>query len=130
MKRNVYLVLILISLLLAACGGSGSSGGDSESAPAETSNEAADFLGITDPEELFINNCAKCHGLGGLGDGPSVGSLRTQAGLNLTILTDKTDEELYETISTGKGSDMAPWELVLTAEQRQGLVQYIRTLQK
>jgi len=130
MRRNVYYILILLALLLAACGGGSSEGGSSESAPSNSSEGAADFLALTDPEELFVNNCAKCHGLGGLGDGPSVGSLRTQAGLNLTIATDKSDDELFETISVGKGSDMPPWELVLTVEQRQGLVQYIRTLQK
>jgi len=122
MRRNAFFVLILICILLAACGG----GAATPTAPAAASSNTDSASG----EDLFVNNCAKCHGLGGLGDGPSVGSLRTQAGLNLTILKDKTDDELYETISIGKGSDMPPWELVLTKEQRQGLIQYIRTLQK
>ena len=122
MRRNAYFVLILICILLAACGGGAST-------PAAPSGDSSG-TGLASAEDLFVNNCAKCHGLGGLGDGPSVGSLRTQAGLNLTILKDKTDDELYETNSTGKGSDMPPWELVLTKEQRQALVQYVRTLQK
>jgi len=124
MRQKVYLVLILISVLLAACGGGGNE-------PVATQEPVlSNNFDYSTPEELFVNYCAKCHGLSGLGDGPSVGSLRTQSGLNLTILADKSDDELFEIISTGKGSDMAPWELALTAEQRQGLVQYIRTLQK
>jgi mono/diheme cytochrome c family protein len=127
MKQNSRLVLIwvcVLAALVAAC-----SSAAAPTAPTATSASASS-VGAAGAEDLFVNNCAKCHGLGGLGDGPSVGSLRTQAGLNLTILKDKTDDELYETISVGKGSDMPPWELVFTKEQRQALVQYVRTLQK
>ncbi len=129
MKQGARFVLIWVCVLaiLTACNG----------APTPTAlpvvsddTPSVGAVGAVGAEELFVNNCAKCHGLGGLGDGPSVGSLRTQAGLNLTILKDKTDDELLDTISVGKGSDMPPWELVLTADQRQELVKYIRTLQK
>ena len=98
-------------IISAACG---------ESTPAAPAAGSA--------QEMFVNNCAKCHGLKGLGDGPSVGALRTQAGLNLTIVASKSDDELYKTISSGKGSDMPPWELVLTKEQRLDILKYIRTL--
>lgn len=87
-------------------------------------------LAATDGKEIFIGNCAKCHGLTGLGDGPSAGSLRTQSGLNLTILKDKSDTEIFNTISAGRGTDMAPFELVLSPEQRQEVVRYLRTLAK
>ncbi|MBI4630895.1 MAG: cytochrome c [Chloroflexi bacterium] len=106
-----FLVLATTMILSAACGES------TPAAPAAGSSQ-----------EMFMNNCAKCHGLKGLGDGPSVGALRTQAGLNLTITASKSDDELYKTISSGKGSDMPPWELVLTKEQRLDLIKYIRTL--
>jgi mono/diheme cytochrome c family protein len=79
--------------------------------------------------ELYRTHCAKCHGLGGLGDGPSVGSLRTQGGLNLTILGSETDGEIFWKISVGRG-DMPPWELVLPPEDRWHIVNYLRTLQK
>ena len=74
--------------------------------------------------------CANCHGISGLGDGPSVGSLRVQAGLNLTILAKSSDEEIYKTISGGKGVEMPPWELKLSPDQRRELLQFIRTLAK
>lgn len=84
--------------------------------------------GAADGKQLFVNNCAKCHGLTGLGDGPSAGSLRTQAGLNLTVLQSKSDEEILNTIAQGKGTEMPPWELVLSPEERQAVLQHVRTL--
>ncbi|MDR7475900.1 MAG: c-type cytochrome [Armatimonadota bacterium] len=78
-------------------------------------------------QELYRLNCAKCHGLTGLGDGPSVGSLRTHGGLNLTILGSETDGEIFWKISVGRG-EMPPWELVLKPEDRWHLVNYLRTL--
>lgn len=111
-RTGLFFLAITITMILsAACGES------TPAAPAAGSSQ-----------ELFMNNCAKCHGLKGLGDGPSVGALRTQAGLNLTIVASKSDDELYKTISSGKGSDMPPWELVLTKEQRLDLIKHIRTL--
>ena len=84
---------------------------------------------ITDGETLYIDNCAKCHGLGGYGDGPSIGSLGAITGsFVLTILDDRSDEELFNTITNGKGVEMPPWGLVMTEEQRWALVDYIRTL--
>lgn len=129
MKQNVRLVLIWVCMLILAAFAAACSSASTPTTPSATLASAPNVVAAS-AEELFADNCAKCHGLSGLGDGPSVGSLRTQAGLNLAILKDKTDDELYETISVGKGSDMPPWELVLTKEQRQALVQYVRTLQK
>ena len=72
----------------------------------------AELAESMDAEILYIDNCAKCHGLTGLGDGPSVGSLSTQSGLNLTILQDMIEDEIREIISVGKGMEMPPWELL------------------
>ena len=97
---------------------------DSEAAPVSDSGPATDLPGY----QIFMDNCAKCHGPEGLGNGPSVGSLRTQAGMNLAILQERSDEELLTTISTGKGADMPPWALVLSLEEREQVLEYVRTL--
>ena len=88
----------------------------------------AELAESMDAETLYIDNCAKCHGLTGLGDGPSVGSLNTQSGLNLTILQDMSEEEIREIISVGKGMEMPPWELLLNGDQLQVLTEYVRSL--
>ncbi|MEM7532402.1 MAG: cytochrome c [Chloroflexota bacterium] len=84
---------------------------------------------ITDGETLFIDNCARCHGLEGYGNGPSWDSLGAIKGnMTLIILDDQSDEQIFETISNGKEVEMPPWGLVMTEEQRWALVDYIRTL--
>lgn len=88
----------------------------------------AELAESMDAETLYIDNCAKCHGLTGLGDGPSVGSLNTQSGLNLTILQDMSEDEIREIISVGKGMEMPPWELLLNGDQLQALTEYVRAL--
>ncbi len=79
--------------------------------------------------QLYGQSCAKCHGRNALGDGPVVGSLRTQGGLNLTILGTETDGEIFWKISAGR-VEMPPWELVLKPEDRWHLINYLRTLMK
>ncbi len=158
-RRNIvvlFILLLTIALIVSACGGNGgetAGAGETEGqAGTETEpdtaglqeQQAEDIVldpealaasstvfdpSITDPETLFITYCAKCHGLEGLGNGPSAGSLRgVGQGMNLTILQDRSDEEIFNTITGGKGAEMPPWGLVLTEEQRNILVAYIRTL--
>jgi len=139
-----FLILIMASLLLVGCGGDGAGTGSEEGqpAPAEVApaeeaagseaaapaESAAASAGGIDGQALFMDRCTKCHGLNGFGDGPSVGSLRTQGGMNLTILQERTDEELFLTISGGKGTEMPPWGIILSVEEREALVQYIKAL--
>ena len=131
-------VLLAASLSLWGCGGGGEPT-DASLAPQEEEDivitpemmVASDTIfdpSNTDGEALFTSYCAKCHGMEGLGNGPSAASLSTQTGMNLTILQLKTDEELYQTISAGKGVEMPPWSLVLTPEQRRALLAHVRTL--
>lgn len=134
-RGTIFGLLVALALLVAACqGASDPPAGASADAGAaqDTSSPASgpETGQAVDPEghELFMTYCAKCHGPGGLGDGPSVGSLRTQAGMNLTVLKDRSDEELLTTISLGKGTEMPPWGLILTLEERETLVKYLRTL--
>jgi len=139
--RSDWLLCVALALIVAGCSSSGGTEETPESTlpPQEFEDIALDpellaqsatvfDPSITDGETLFISYCAKCHGKSGLGDGPSVGSLSTQDGMNLTILQERSDEELYATITGGKGVEMPPWGIVLTDEQREILVTYVRSL--
>lgn len=156
-EKNIitFFILLVISITIAACNGNGNDSGETEatgedeqivveSGDVELQEQQEEDIvldpealsesdtvfdpSITDGETLFVTYCAKCHGLGGLGDGPSVGSLRDPSGMNLTILQDRTDDEIFNTITGGKGVEMPPWGLVLTEEQRHSLVSYVRSL--
>ena len=125
MTRFVNLVLFLVAAALAAACGSSAAGTPSAEGAAPA---ATPLVSTTDGKELFLTYCAKCHGASGMGNGPSVGSLRIEGPMNLANVADKSDEELYVIISGGRGLDMAPFELLFTPEQRRAVIAYIRTL--
>ncbi len=90
---------------------------------AESNADAVDSVA------LYLNKCAKCHGQTGHGDGPALGSLGDISGdLALTNLAEQSDQELFNSISFGKGTEMPPWSFVLPDDERWSLVDYIRTL--
>lgn len=70
--------------------------------------------------EIYNNLCAQCHGVdGGGGIGPSLSSQEFQMG--------NTDQEIFDTINLGHGATaMVAWGEILTQEQIQQLVQFIR----
>ncbi|MBI2976954.1 MAG: c-type cytochrome [Chloroflexi bacterium] len=74
-------------------------------------------------DQLFANVCSRCHGpLGEGGIGPALNDPAFQAKYN--------DQALYDLISKGHAaSQMIAWGEVLTTEQIQQLVRYVRALQ-
>ena len=98
--------------------------------------------------ELFYNNCAACHGVGGKGDGP-MGQVLTIRPADLTILAKKTGgkfpaAQIYQMIDGRNpavrghgGPDMPVWGEVFAAkgnaasvkDRVNALVKHIETLQ-
>jgi mono/diheme cytochrome c family protein len=98
--------------------------------------------------ELFYNNCAACHGVGGKGDGP-MGQVLTIRPADLTILAKKTGgkfpaTQIYQMIDGRNpavrghgGPDMPVWGEVFAAKGNaasvkdhvNALVKHIETLQ-
>jgi mono/diheme cytochrome c family protein len=74
--------------------------------------------------DIYADVCAQCHGPQGEGlIGPSLQDPQFQA--------QNSDQELFETISQGhEASSMIAWGEVLTSDQIQQLVEYIRTLKQ
>ena len=73
-------------------------------------------------EEIYVNLCAQCHGLEGESlVGPSLYDAQFQAA--------NSDQDIFDTINQGHGAtSMVAWGEILSAEQIQQLVDFIRNL--
>jgi len=131
MKKVLFVVLILASLVLAACGGGAE-------AVATLAPIPTDFAGKTNPlgsdaatagADVFKTNCEACHGPQGHGDGPA-GAALDPAPKNLAELqAQASDDYLFWRINTGKeGTSMVPWKGILSDKQIWQVVSFIRTL--
>ena len=79
--------------------------------------------------KLFVNNCAKCHGLSGNGYGTVALSFTTWP-RQLWVWNntgEETDGYLFWFITNGR-SDMPPWGLILSENNRWDLINYIKTI--
>jgi len=78
-------------------------------------------------ESLFTANCASCHGARGAGNGPVAGALAPQP---TNFHLKKPDRErVLEVLANGlPGTAMPPWKSQLSVDQRQALVEFVRSL--
>ena len=131
-----FSVLGLLAMLLAT--GCVSYGGDKpaalENATATSSDglpvnpEPGDLTSATRGGMLFAQNCARCHGGGGKGDGPEGVNLPSRPrDLTAPRVHGLADGEIFQTISAGRGY-MPSWQDRLSELQIWDLVNYIRTL--
>ncbi len=79
---------------------------------------------------IFDGLCAGCHGLTGKGDGEDARGLRLQPPdfTNQSILSPRTNRELFQIVTGGSGEVMPSFGKSLTEEERLNVVQYIRAL--
>ncbi len=79
---------------------------------------------------LFQSNCAKCHGLRGNGYGTAAHGLTTwPRQLFAWYNADATiDGYLFQFITNGN-TDMPPWGLILSENDRWNLINYIKTME-
>jgi len=81
-------------------------------------------------EQIFITNCASCHGLQGGGDGPEAASLQVTPS-NFTDqerMASKSATQLFGAISAGVAPAMPAFNDNLTEDERWALVAYLRSL--
>ena len=136
MKKALFILVVLATLLLSACG-SGSDNsvpqaiGTLESVPAEYAGKTNPLGADASAEgaKIFKTNCETCHGSKGYGDGP-VGEALDPKPQNLAELQAvASDDYLLWRIAEGKpGTSMPPWKNILTEEQIWQIVAFIRTL--
>ena len=98
----------------------------------EVQNPTVDFdSSIIRGKDMFIKNCSKCHGLNGNGYGVVAHGFSTwPRQLWAWYKADSAaDSYLYWIIENGK-SDMPPWGLILSENERWDLINYIKTINK
>lgn len=81
---------------------------------------------------IYTQNCAACHGLEGLGNGPnSISIEKKPANFSRSFFKQYSDEMWFYRISEGvSGTRMPRFNKILTEEERWYLVAYLKTLQK
>lgn len=100
----------------------------SDGAPANP--EPGDLSSATRGGVLFAQNCARCHGSGGKGDGPEGVNLPSRPrDLTAPRMHSLSDGEIFQTISQGRGY-MPSWQNRLNDLQIWDLINYIRTLSR
>ena len=104
--------------------------GDVAVAFREVKNPTTDFdSSIKRGEEMYIKNCSKCHGLNGNGYGVVAHGFTTFP-RQLWVWNNtgpETDGYLFWFITNGR-SDMPPWGLILSENERWDLINYIKTI--
>ncbi|HJU64310.1 MAG TPA: c-type cytochrome, partial [Gemmatimonadaceae bacterium] len=88
-------------------------------------------LNVAAGRELYVRNCATCHGDRGMGDGPAAASMNPQppALADAAAMADATPALLFRVISVGvTGTQMPAFSASLSAQQRWDIVAYLQSL--
>jgi mono/diheme cytochrome c family protein len=102
---------------------------DAPDIPNITNPIAADAASHGRGEKLYVQYCSKCHGMTGNGAGPSAHGFSTNPRQLWTWhnADASADPYLYWFITNGR-TDMPPWGVILSDNERWDLVNYIKTL--
>lgn len=133
-KLNLLLVvLVLASMVLAACGGS-----QGNANTGEEPEVPAAYAGKTNPlgpeaadagKVVYETYCASCHGPEGHGDGPAAAALDPKPE-NLGEVQAKFDDDfIFWRISEGvEGTAMVGWATTLSEEEIWQVISFMHTL--
>lgn len=136
--KKLILVMFVVVLAMAACGGSETS--SSSDPNATLAPVPAEYAGLTNPlgaeaadegAEVFQSNCQACHGPEGHGDGPAGQALDPRPKDLAELQENAGDDFLFWRIREGKpGTSMVAWKGILTDEQIWQTVSFIRSLKE
>ncbi|MDX2078376.1 MAG: c-type cytochrome [bacterium] len=142
-KRGILPLMALAIITISACTGlSGEPEIVSTLVPRATAQPIGDVpqnVDIILGEKVFIQNCTRCHGAGGQGDGEFAGQMPVPL-IDFTdpqAVSGKTPQEWYSIIYNGKlENGMPPWgipstisdRVPLTSDEIWGVTMYLFTL--
>lgn len=145
-NRSTKLILVVVTLfmfILTACGGSDSGSKtldiDRPTPPPEYAgkvNPLADQTGAIDlGKQLYAANCASCHGVEAMGDGPASASLNPRPKPLATEMKALSDDYSYWRIAEGGAfspfsSAMPAWKRTLSEDEIWQVIAYLHTLQR
>ena len=88
-------------------------------------------------KQVFLTDCATCHGKQGNGQGPAAATMNPKPRnfTNAEWQASVTDDHIRKTIEGGGGAvglspTMPPWGSLLSSEQIDNVIKYIRSLKK
>ncbi len=114
--KTKYLVFFIILLIVIFAGCVGEKTGEQVSP------------GASKGKDIYLANCAGCHGPQGRGDGPMASNLPTPP-KDLTVAKGKSDAELKSTIKEGiMAMGMPAFEGALSDEEVQDVTEFLRIL--
>ena len=122
--------VLTVALLAEETTADGVLGDAPSEAPALTNPIEATGESLARGKALYGRNCAKCHGADGNGTGPSTHGINADP-RKLWVwgsAGDAADGYLFSIISNGR-TDMPPWGLVLSEDERWDLVNYVKSLE-
>ena len=94
--------------------------------PIESTSES-----VARGKELYDNYCSTCHGLQGGGNGPAAHGISTFPGqLWVWNNADSSEDGYLFWFITEGGSDMPPWGVILSENERWDVINYVKTLTK
>lgn len=85
---------------------------------------------IEQGKSIYLGHCAGCHGMEGGGDGPAAAGM-TPPPTNFKTATPATlsDNTIQQAVLVGKGTVMRGYATILTANDINALVLYLRSLE-
>lgn len=86
---------------------------------------------VTKGKKVYADKCVGCHGEKGKGDGPGAGMLSKKPAdyTDKKAMSKLTDADLKRTVKQGK-APMPAWSMILTDQEIDDVVAYIRTFSK
>jgi len=137
------LITVLIVAVLTSCSGSTETSKTLDlkrpAPPAEYAGKAnplaEDAASVEAGKLLYAANCASCHGVEGMGDGPASASLNPKPMPLATEMDALKDDYLFWRISEGGAfspftSAMPAWKNIFTEDEIWQVVAFLRTIGK